>query len=190
MRSPRSLDEVQLSEKQLRTLFRIAISAFGGFGHELFSTLVSIRALTAAVNKHVNSPDHSQPVTNWITHIPPILDRIESMIRMGMEYRGYGPAGDPFVTRPGQVLDEIRTGYPESAIRLAKESAQSLDLIYPNPALFTIFHELIANAITHSGKSAQVRIAWQIQYDRFICEIDDDGPGLRSESTFHSLGIG
>lgn len=109
MRSSRSVDQVQLSEKQLRTLFRIAISAFGGFGHELFSTLVSIRALTEAVTRHADSPDHAQHVTSWIASIPTILDRVESMMRMGMEYRGYGwPAGDPFVTKPMQVLDEIR----------------------------------------------------------------------------------
>ena len=179
MRSSRSLDHVQLSEKQLRTLFRIAISAFGGFGHELFSTLVSIRALTAAVTEHAGSSDHAKHVTNWIAHLPPILDRVESMMRMGMEYRGYGwPAGDPFITRPVQLLEDIRKCHPETTIRVAEDHAQSLDLIYPNPALFTVFHELIANAIQHAGKSAQIRVAWQIQYDKFICEIDDDGPGL------------
>ena len=77
-----------------------------------------------------------------------------------------------------QVLDEIRKCYPETAIRVAEGTAQSLDLIYPNPALFTIIKELIANAIQHSEKSSQVRLDWQIQYDKFICEIDDDGPGL------------
>lgn len=90
--------------------------AFGGFGHELFSTLVSIRALTEAVTRHADSPDHAQHVTSWIASIPTILDRVESMMRMGMEYRGYGwPAGDPFVTKPMQVLDEIRKCYPETA---------------------------------------------------------------------------
>src|SRR5689334_10246136 len=108
MKSRRSLDQVRLSEKQLRTLFRIAISAFGGFGHELFNTLLALRGLTAGVTEHAGSVESGKYVTDWIAHIPPILDRAESMIRMGMEYRGCPwPAGDPFVTRPAQVLDEM-----------------------------------------------------------------------------------
>lgn len=98
---------------------------------------------------------------------------------MGMEYRGYGwSGGDPFVSRPVQLLDDMRKCYTGTPIRVGEGSDQSLDLIYPNPALFTIFHELIANAIKHSEKPAQVRIAWKIRYEKFVCEIDDDGPGL------------
>ena len=178
-RSTKSLDQVQLSEKQLRTLFRIAISAFGGFGHELFHTLLSLRALTAGVTTHVGSIDSGKHVETWIAHAPRISDRVESMIRMGMEYRGCPwPGGDPFITRPVQVLDEIRKSSPHTTIQVADGSAQSLDLIYPNPALFTIFRELIGRATTDSLTPTHARIAWHLCYDRFICEIDDDGPGL------------
>ena len=66
--------------------------------------------------------------------------------------RGYGwPAGEPLITRPVQLLEDIRKCHAETTIRVAEDNAQSLDLIYPNPALFTIFHELIANAIQHHG---------------------------------------
>lgn len=178
-RSRKSLDHVPLSEKQLRTLFRIAISAFGGFGHELVHTLLSLRALTAGVTLHAGSVDSGSHVANWIARVPPILDRVESMIRMGMEYRGSPwPDGDPFITRPAQVFDEMRRGSQEITLHVAKNSVQSLDLIYPNPALFTIFHQLIGNATRDSRKPTQARVAWHIDYDRFICEIDDDGPGL------------
>lgn len=118
-------------------------------------------------------------MTDWIAHIPPILDRAESMIRMGMEYRGGPwPAGDPFVTRPKQVLEEMQRFHPETTIQVRESSDWSLDLIYPNVALFTIFHELITHAVKDSGSSAHVRIAWHMSFDKFICEIDDNGPGL------------
>lgn len=168
-----------MSEKQLRTLFRIAISAFGGFGHELFNTLVALRGLTAGVTKHAGNVESGKYVTDWIAHILLIPDRAESMIRMGMEYRG-GPwqAGDPFVTRPEYVLEELQTFYPETSIQVKEGGDRSLDLIYPNVALFTILHELITNAVKASGSSAHVQIAWHMSFDKFICEIDDNGPDL------------
>lgn len=178
-RSSRNVYEVQLAEPQLRTLFRIAISASGGSGHELWSILHSISALSYAVSTRADRADSAQHVKDWIARVPPLVDRAENLMRLGMEYCiGGWHDGDPFVTKPAQLLDAIQHAYPETALRVGEGIAQSLDLIYPNLALFTILHELITNAIKHAGKPAQVRIAWHIRSDRFICEIDDNGPGL------------
>lgn len=105
-------------------------------------------------------------------------------MRMAQDYQGHGwPNGDPFVTRPMHVLENIRKRYPEMTIDLTDDGVQSLDLIYPKQTLFTIFHELITNAINHSREPVHVRVAWRMCDEKFICEIEDDGPGISENSS-------
>ena len=71
------------------------------------------------------------------------------------------------LTRPSAASIHVRVADP-----------QLLKLIYPARSLYFVLHELITNSTKHSNDSAEVVVSWQMRAERFVCTVEDNGPGI------------
>jgi signal transduction histidine kinase len=175
------IEDANLTRREIYELFQIALSSVASARHALNNALGAVLALTELAKISPKSD----------TDISPFLLQIERSARAaGLIVEAsldFWPSPDmkydPFVVQPSALIQLISSNCHGANIILEESARTTLSLIYPVPALFIAIHELIGNAVRHSGNSVQVIVSWRMRNERFVCTVDDSGPGLCKDLT-------
>jgi signal transduction histidine kinase len=176
-------NEVQLNLEQMERLFRISFATIPGVRHnlrnKLSAVLVGLRACKTAAERE------------WKEQLAERLDHASMAARASLEtvdaalnfYRAPGRASHPFIASPRDVLESIKSTTPDLSFSFGTCEPLMLEFVYPSSALFTLLQELVGNAQRHSHDAAVVVVSWEMRGQRFVCHVEDNGPGISDDLT-------
>jgi signal transduction histidine kinase len=167
------LEAAGLSNSEMRRLFEIAMSSIAGARHGLMSKLTGVLALAELAEKR---PDVARPLL--LTRAA----REAALIAENSLRLWWREDEDPFAAKPSEVVEVIRSTFLDARITVGGTEPVSFRLIYPAAALFVVVHELVSNALRHSG-NVECLVSWQMRNRRFACSVEDSGGGISARLT-------
>jgi signal transduction histidine kinase len=156
--------------------------------HDLGNSTTAIRANLQLLRNYFEDEIPKKLTTKdldeLLKHTNNFIDRMEklaeqSLSKMSILFPRSSERSQILISKPSQILQEIRFMWQEAEITLDKKSSQTLEIIYPENVLGIIINELITNSIKHSqGSKCKIAVSWHIYDATFNCEIHDNGIGI------------
>lgn len=171
------IEDANLTRSEMYRLFQIAMSAIPGARHDLRGALNVILVSTQIAKRHTPDQDEFSSV---MTRIETAAMDAFQIVEASLTFRQPRHEKiDSFVAQPAVIVQLVGSVCPKVRVTIEKSDVGPLSLIFPASALFIMLHELVVNAARHSGDFAEVLVSWQIRDQRFVCTVDDNGPGMR-----------
>ena len=181
------LDKLRFKETDWIKLHNLSTKFLSLAVHDIRGSLHTIRGCSQLIQEHfdeLKSDDDklSKLMSIIISESKSLSHTLETLVLFKSSYES-----NPFVSMPFEIVMQIKKGLnndEQSIITLRKSCSKSIEIVYPENILSGILKELITNAIKYNNrenKTKKVLLKWEIQVNKFICEVHDNGPKITKE---------
>lgn len=186
------LSNTEIPLDNLLLLYSFYNEIFGALRHDVGNEFALLRGVNELNNSYIDKLEEAsgrlRKDKKYMEIISMMRERIrlhsDVVIRLAQKFRSYlshfksFEDYDPFISKPMEVMNELKKVYIHTEIRVINRSKRTLEIIFPKNVLYAIFSELITNAEKHGSKDCKVHISWKIHDKKFTCYFHDNGPGI------------
>jgi signal transduction histidine kinase len=184
--------DLQARAEQLKAADRTRRLLLADVSHELMTPLTGMRGYLETLSLHTQKLD-PETSERYLSIIRDETQRVEHIVGDLLDLARLESGGESFDAQDvpledlfGRVVARHGRAAEEKGVALTTEIAPGAEIVTGDPMrLEQALQNLAANALRHTPRGGQVRLAASLESDRVIVTVSDTGSGIAAEHIPH-----